>query len=105
MGANCPPLAGYKVQTVECGRRQADSFLPELHDVSSYIDAYLAALAKPNLGFPLVVYLYFVMRREERAHLVEFGEDYRQYMERVPRTNFVAGVVRLLRCRRLGAYE
>lgn len=59
----------------------------------------------PILGFPLVVYLCFVMRREEQANLVEFGEDYRQYMERVPRTNFVAGVVRLLRCRRLGAYE
>jgi hypothetical protein len=25
MGANCPPLAGYRVHTVECGHRQVGS--------------------------------------------------------------------------------
>jgi protein-S-isoprenylcysteine O-methyltransferase Ste14 len=40
--------------------------------------------------------------REEDQRLIEkFGDDYVSYMERVPRMNFVLGLVRLLRQRRI----
>ena len=35
--------------------------------------------------------------REEQMSIEKFGDDYRQYMERVPRMNLLIGVVRLLR--------
>jgi hypothetical protein len=34
---------------------------------------------------------------EDRYCIDRFGDDYRRYMQRVPRVNFVAGVIRLLR--------
>ncbi|HEY49610.1 MAG TPA: isoprenylcysteine carboxylmethyltransferase family protein [Dehalococcoidia bacterium] len=51
----------------------------------------------PILGFPLIVYLYHIMQVEERVNMDKFGDDYRHYMARVPRANFVAGFIRLLR--------
>jgi protein-S-isoprenylcysteine O-methyltransferase Ste14 len=40
--------------------------------------------------------------REEDQRLIEkFGDAYVSYMERVPRMNFVLGLVRLLRQRRI----
>jgi protein-S-isoprenylcysteine O-methyltransferase Ste14 len=35
--------------------------------------------------------------REERYCLAQFGEPYEQYLRRVPRFNFILGIVRLLR--------
>lgn len=38
--------------------------------------------------------------KEEEAHLIQqFGDDYLRYVDRVPRINMVAGIVRLLRQR------
>ena len=44
--------------------------------------------------------LYNDMRREEKSNIERFGDDYRNYMEQVPRMNFVVGTVRLVRGRR-----
>jgi protein-S-isoprenylcysteine O-methyltransferase Ste14 len=35
--------------------------------------------------------------REEQISMEKFGEEYKQYMERVPRMNFILGIIRLLR--------
>jgi protein-S-isoprenylcysteine O-methyltransferase Ste14 len=49
------------------------------------------------LGAVVIGLLYNDMRREERSNLARFGDAYRDYMEQVPRMNFVAGVIRLVR--------
>jgi len=38
--------------------------------------------------------------REEQMSVEKFGDDYKQYMERAPRMDFLTGVLRLLRRRR-----
>jgi protein-S-isoprenylcysteine O-methyltransferase Ste14 len=38
--------------------------------------------------------------REEQMTVEKFGDDYRRYMKRVPRMNFLVGILRLLRQRR-----
>jgi protein-S-isoprenylcysteine O-methyltransferase Ste14 len=54
------------------------------------------------LAIPTMALVYLDLLRADR-HLVEkFGDAYRRYMERVPQTNFVAGIIRLA-TRRPGA--
>jgi len=38
--------------------------------------------------------------REEQMSVEKFGDDYKRYMERVPRMDFLIGILRLLRRRR-----
>lgn len=49
------------------------------------------------LGALLVGLIYSDMDREEKSSLAKFGDAYREYMERVPRVNLVAGMVRRAR--------
>jgi protein-S-isoprenylcysteine O-methyltransferase Ste14 len=51
----------------------------------------------PILGIPWIVFFYSSMRREEQANIERFGNDYKRYMQRVPRVNFVTGIIRLAR--------
>jgi hypothetical protein len=44
--------------------------------------------------------LYNDMCREEQSSIERFGDEYRRYMEHVPRMNFVAGIIRLMRRRK-----
>jgi len=53
----------------------------------------------PILGVPVMVSIYLDMQQEEQHNIEKFGDDYRRYMQVVPRMNFVVGVIRLLRCR------
>ena len=53
----------------------------------------------PILGFPLIVYMYFAMKGEEKSNIEKFGDYYGAYMKRVPRMNFLLGLIRLI-CRR-----
>lgn len=43
--------------------------------------------------------LYNDMRREEKNSIEKLGDAYRHYMQQVPRMNFVAGMIRLIRRR------
>lgn len=53
-------------------------------------------------GFPIIAFFYLCMRWEEQANTEKFGDDYNRYMQRVPRANFLLGIVRLARRRRRG---
>jgi len=52
-------------------------------------------------GIPIVVFLYLGMRGEEQSNIKKFGDDYIRYMDRVPRMNFLLGLIRLLRRKRV----
>lgn len=51
------------------------------------------------LGLASLVLVYADTFKADRYCIEKFGDEYRRYMERVPRVNFVAGIVRLLRGR------
>jgi protein-S-isoprenylcysteine O-methyltransferase Ste14/NAD-dependent dihydropyrimidine dehydrogenase PreA subunit len=48
------------------------------------------------IGVPIAVWIYTEIPKEERGLIIKFGDDYKRYMQRVPRMNFVVGVIRLL---------
>jgi protein-S-isoprenylcysteine O-methyltransferase Ste14 len=48
------------------------------------------------LGAIVIVVTYVNTFDEEALNLEKFGDVYRQYMQRVPRLNFLLGIVRLL---------
>jgi protein-S-isoprenylcysteine O-methyltransferase Ste14 len=52
-------------------------------------------------GIPVMVFLYMGMGVEEQSNIEKFGDDYIRYMDKVPRVNFLAGVIRLLRRKRV----
>jgi len=47
-----------------------------------------------------IVCVYESMRMEDQSNAEKFGEDYKRYMEKVPRMNIVLGLIRLLRHRK-----
>lgn len=51
-------------------------------------------------GIPIMIYFYASMRSEEKSNIRKFGDDYRVYMQRVPRMNFLLGITRLLLSRK-----
>ncbi len=51
------------------------------------------------LGVPAMVLVYLDLLKADQSCIEKFGDAYRRYMERVPRVNFVAGIVRLVRRR------
>lgn len=44
-------------------------------------------------GMPIIAYLYWLMRLEEWANVDKYGEEYVDYMDRVPRLNIIAGLI------------
>ena len=52
------------------------------------------------VGVPMALWLYTEIPKEEKGLIIRFGDDYRRYMERVPRLNLIVGLIRLLRERR-----
>ena len=49
------------------------------------------------VGVPISVWWYRGAAKEEKGLMVKFGDDYKCYMEKVPRMNFLLGIIRLLR--------
>ena len=55
------------------------------------------------LGLVSMVLVYLDTLKADQYCIEKFGDAYRRYMERVPRVNFVAGIIRLLRRRMRGS--
>lgn len=51
------------------------------------------------LGVIGAVVIYLSCREEDKYLIEKFGDDYKDYMQRVPRMNFLLGIMRLLRSR------
>jgi len=49
------------------------------------------------LGVAGTVLIYFSTRAEDNYLIEKFGDEYKAYMKKVPRMNFVSGIIRLLR--------
>ena len=49
------------------------------------------------LGVPAMVLIYLDLLQADRRCIKKFGDAYRRYMARVPRVNFVLGIIKLLR--------
>jgi protein-S-isoprenylcysteine O-methyltransferase Ste14 len=52
------------------------------------------------LGVPIIPLTYIDLIRADKDAIEKFGDKYKAYMERVPRANFLLGIIRLLQCRK-----
>jgi protein-S-isoprenylcysteine O-methyltransferase Ste14 len=48
------------------------------------------------LGIPAMALAYLDLLRADQRLIDKFGDAYRRYMERVPRVDFVSGIIRLI---------
>jgi protein-S-isoprenylcysteine O-methyltransferase Ste14 len=51
------------------------------------------------IGIPISVWLYTEIPKEEKGLIIRFGDDYKRYMQRVPKLNPFTGIIQLI-CRR-----
>ncbi len=51
------------------------------------------------LGIPIIPLTYIDLIRADKNSIEKFGDDYKQYMKKVPRANFVLGIIRHIRRR------
>ena len=51
------------------------------------------------LGVPIIPLTYIDLLRADKAAIEKFEDDYKAYMKRVPRANFLLGLIRHLRYR------
>ena len=49
-----------------------------------------------SLGVVIIPLLYIDIVMADKYEIDKFGDEYKRYMERVPRANFVLGIIRLL---------
>ncbi|MFO7981431.1 MAG: isoprenylcysteine carboxylmethyltransferase family protein [Candidatus Aminicenantes bacterium] len=49
------------------------------------------------LGIVGAVILYWSTKEEEKGLIQQFGDDYRAYMQKVPRMNLILGIIRVLK--------
>jgi protein-S-isoprenylcysteine O-methyltransferase Ste14 len=49
------------------------------------------------IGIPIIPLTYIDLLNADKRLIEKFGDDYKQYMKRVPRANFVLGLIRHLR--------
>lgn len=49
------------------------------------------------LGIPVMIMFYLGLYEGDQQGIEKFGRDYEEYMKRVPRANFLLGIIRLLR--------
>ena len=51
------------------------------------------------IGIPGIASLYLISRQEEQRNIGRFGNDYKHYMQKVPRMNLLVGIIRQVRRR------
>lgn len=51
------------------------------------------------LGIPVIPLMYVDLIHADKDGIKKFGDDYKQYMKKVPRANFLLGIIRVLRNR------
>ena len=49
------------------------------------------------IGIPGIASFYLISIEEEQTNIERFGDDYKRYMQKVPRMNLLLGVIRLIR--------
>jgi protein-S-isoprenylcysteine O-methyltransferase Ste14 len=49
------------------------------------------------LGIPIIPLMYVDLMNADKQAINKFGDEYKQYMKRVPRANFLLGIIRVLR--------
>ena len=52
------------------------------------------------IGVPIIVWSYVEVQKEEKGLVIKFGDEYKRYMEKVPRMNLLLGIIRLLQRRK-----
>ena len=52
------------------------------------------------LGIPIIPLTYIDLIRADKDAVEKFGDDYKTYMKKVPRTNFLLGIIRRLQRRK-----
>jgi len=52
------------------------------------------------LGIPIIPLTYIDLIRADKDAIEKFGDDYKTYMKKVPRTNFLLGIIRRLQRRK-----
>ncbi len=52
------------------------------------------------IGIPGIASVYLISRQEEQTSIEKFGDDYRLYMQKVPRMNLLKGIIRLIQRRK-----
>jgi protein-S-isoprenylcysteine O-methyltransferase Ste14 len=52
------------------------------------------------IGIPGMACVYLISRQEDYRLVEKFGDDYKRYMQKVPRMNLLDGVIRLIRRRK-----
>jgi len=52
------------------------------------------------LGIPIIPLTYIDLIRADKDAIEKFGDDYKVYMKKVPRANFLLGIIRLLQRRK-----
>ena len=49
------------------------------------------------LGIPVIPLVYVDLINADKDGIKKFGDDYKQYMKKVPRANFLLGIIRFLK--------
>ena len=49
------------------------------------------------LGIPIIPLTYVDLVRADKRLIKKFGEDYKKYMKKVPRANFIFGIIKKIR--------
>ena len=49
------------------------------------------------LGIPVIPLMYIDLIKADKDAIEKFGDDYKHYMQKVPRANFLLGIIRLVK--------
>ena len=52
------------------------------------------------LGIPIIPLTYIDLIKADKDGIKKFGDDYKQYMQSVPRVNFILGIIRIIRIKK-----